>query len=72
MSGQSNVLHWLEAHDVQPLPVIIEAIFEAGKQASAVLADVEIWRIVTAHQGTQAVSISGDARRHTSGANPWE
>jgi len=40
MSGQANVNYWLKEHGIEPTPELVQAIFQAGKAASATL-DVE-------------------------------
>jgi 2-isopropylmalate synthase len=42
MSGQSNVIFWLQAHGVEPQPDLIDEILTQAKSADRVLSDREI------------------------------
>jgi 2-isopropylmalate synthase len=42
MSGRSNVTFWLEEHGLDPLPEVVERIFNAAKQSNRLLEDPEI------------------------------
>lgn len=42
MSGLSNVIHWLEEHDLEPRNELVQAIFERAKQATEMLGEAEI------------------------------
>ena len=46
MSGKSNVIFWLEAHGYDTDDALVDAIFEAGKNARKMLKDDEIEAIV--------------------------
>jgi len=46
MSGQSNVVFWLEARQIEPRPALVEALFAACKTAEKVLSEEEAARIV--------------------------
>jgi 2-isopropylmalate synthase len=46
MSGKSNVIYWLEKRGIEASDDRVTRIFERAKQASAVLADEEIMRLV--------------------------
>ncbi len=48
MSGKSNVLFWLREHGFDPTPERTEAILEAAKHTSHVLADEEATHIIEA------------------------
>lgn len=50
MSGESNVLYWLESHGVDPAPGLVKAIRRRAKHSSKTLADDEIWAVVAEHQ----------------------
>jgi 2-isopropylmalate synthase len=54
MSGQSNVIYWLETHGVEPQTHLVDHIFSVCKQSSALLAEDEILTIVAQWQGQQA------------------
>ncbi|MEM8930988.1 MAG: 2-isopropylmalate synthase [Acidobacteriota bacterium] len=42
MCGLSNVVHWLEEHDIEPVDELVQAIFERAKDADAVLEEDEV------------------------------
>jgi isopropylmalate/homocitrate/citramalate synthase len=42
MSGKSNVIFWLERHDIQPTDEVVDRIFQKAKQASCCLSEAEI------------------------------
>ena len=46
MSGKSNVIYWLEKRGIEPSEERVTRIYEHAKQASAVLAEDEIMRLV--------------------------
>jgi 2-isopropylmalate synthase len=46
MSGESNVVAWLQAHGYQPVPSLVAEIFRAAKGANRTLHDDEIEGIV--------------------------
>ncbi len=48
MSGESNVIWWLEQHGIEPTPERVRAVFEKAKSVNRVLADDEI-RDVLSH-----------------------
>jgi len=49
MSGQSNVVFWLEARGIDPKQELVEEIFACAKDSASVLADDQILRICDAH-----------------------
>ena len=49
MSGKSNVVFWLEAHGYDTNEALVDAVFEAGKNARKMLKDDEIEAIVRKH-----------------------
>jgi len=49
MSGQSNVVFWLQQHGVEPEPELVEKIFDAAKQANILLGDEQIHAIINQH-----------------------
>src|SRR6202035_3972830 len=51
MSGQSNVVHWLERHDIQAHPELVNAVFSACKRADRLLSEDEIRAIVAGSFG---------------------
>ena len=46
MSGKSNVIFWLESHNIEPTEERVEKIFKHAKQSATVLADEEIMVLV--------------------------
>lgn len=58
MSGQSNVSYWLEAHGIPPEPPLVEAIFQACKEANCVLTEEDIRALVAAWQGRETAAPS--------------
>ena len=46
MSGESNVIFWLEKHGLDPQPRLVKAIFEEAKQRKGLLSEAEILGIV--------------------------
>ena len=49
MSGKSNVLCWLERHDVSPTPAIIKGLLDVAHQSRSVLTTDEILNIIKEH-----------------------
>lgn len=54
MSGQSNVIYWLESRNIEPDPRLVEAIFSACKRSERVLTEGEVHAIVAVHHGRRA------------------
>lgn len=48
MSGESNVVCWLQDHEIEPEPVLVKEIFRHAKEADQVLVDREILEICRA------------------------
>jgi hypothetical protein len=46
MSGKSNVIYWLEKRGIEASEERVGRIYDLAKQASGVLADDEIMRLV--------------------------
>lgn len=46
MSGASNVVHWLRAHDIEPSEARVQALVQAAKESDHVLTDEEIRGVV--------------------------
>jgi 2-isopropylmalate synthase len=42
MSGESNVIFWLEQRHFAPEPALVEAIFDAAKRSSGILEEPEV------------------------------
>ncbi len=49
MSGESNVVCWLEEHGVTPDPDLVQAIFRQAKESSRVLEETELASICRQH-----------------------
>lgn len=54
MSGQSNVVHWLETRGIEPEPALVESIFGDCKRADRLLTEGEILESVAAYQTKRA------------------
>lgn len=50
MSGRSNVIFWLERHQIDPQDQLVDAIFDTAKQSNRLLSDDEILAVVNAQQ----------------------
>ena len=46
MSGESNVVYWLEQRGITPRPDLVKAIFDQAKQGKGLLSEAEILAIV--------------------------
>jgi 2-isopropylmalate synthase len=51
MSGESNVIFWLEHRGIEAKPELVKAIFQAAKESDRLLEDQEIFTII---RGTEA------------------
>ncbi len=51
MSGQANVVAWLRGHGIESAPALDAAILAAAKQATHVLSDDEIRRVIQSSPG---------------------
>jgi 2-isopropylmalate synthase len=54
MSGQSNVVYWLESRGIEPEPELVESIFGDCKRADRLLTEGEILASVAAYQAKRA------------------
>ena len=50
MSGESNVICWLQAHGLPPEPELAKSILAHAKGKDHILTDVEIWQVINNHQ----------------------
>jgi 2-isopropylmalate synthase len=48
MSGESNVIYWLQKRHIEPTPQIVQAIFAAAKSTDHILSEAEIRQIISA------------------------
>ena len=46
MSGESNVIFWLEQRGIAPSPSLVKAILDTAKQANGLLSEAEILRVI--------------------------
>ncbi|HSO93238.1 MAG TPA: LeuA family protein [Candidatus Dormibacteraeota bacterium] len=46
MSGESNVVYWLEQNGIEPVPELVRKILDRAKSGNHLLQDVEIYEIV--------------------------
>ena len=53
MSGESNVIHWLEHRGIEPTPERVQAVFRHAKSVDRMLTDVEIRAVLDAPAGTR-------------------
>jgi len=49
MSGESNVIYWLQQHGVGPEPDLVKTVLDAAKQRNGLLEAPEILRIVASN-----------------------
>jgi 2-isopropylmalate synthase len=49
MSGESNVVYWLQSHGVEPKEELVAEIFRRAKAAGSVLGEEEVRRICAEH-----------------------
>ena len=47
MSGESNVVFWLQRRGIEPKPELVKAVFEAAKKSDRLLTEKEIQALVT-------------------------
>jgi 2-isopropylmalate synthase len=53
MSGESNVIFWLESRDILPSPERVQAVFQRAKSMDRVLSDAEILAVLHAVDETK-------------------
>ncbi|HZA02282.1 MAG TPA: hypothetical protein VE665_08375, partial [Hyphomicrobiaceae bacterium] len=46
MSGESNVVYWLEQRGIAPRPELVKAVLEGAKQSNGLLSEADVIRIV--------------------------
>ena len=56
MSGESNVVYWLEEHGLEPRQDLVQAILSAAKQGNRLLTEREVLEIVAAQSQPRAAS----------------
>lgn len=50
MSGQSNIIFWLQQHEIYPEPELVEKIFDYAKQSNMLLNESQIHTIIKNYQ----------------------
>ena len=55
MSGESNVIFWLEQHGIAPDPDTVNAIFNVAKRSTALLSEAQILKVVEAQSVSRQV-----------------
>lgn len=56
MSGESNVVFWLEQRGIDPRPDLVKAIFDAAKRGAGLLTETEVLAIVSERSGARATA----------------
>jgi len=46
MSGESNVIFWLEQHGIDPRPDLVQAVFDAAKQRDGLMSETDVLEVV--------------------------
>ena len=46
MSGESNVIFWLEQHGIEPRPELVKRIFEEAKQRNGLLSEADVLAVI--------------------------
>jgi isopropylmalate/homocitrate/citramalate synthase len=54
MSGESNVVYWLEQHAIEPRPELVTAVLTAAKQRNGLLSEADVRGIVDGASPTAA------------------
>lgn len=62
MSGRSNVTYWLESRGIEPDEDLVDALFEAGKQADSLLTEEEVWNLIREERGDDFVRRARDEK----------
>lgn len=50
MSGESNVIYWLEKRGYKPKPELVQKIFDTAKKSDHTLTDLEIYEIIEVYE----------------------
>jgi 2-isopropylmalate synthase len=53
MSGESNVVHWLESRQIEATPPRVKAVFQRAKSVDRLLSDDEIHAVLAALDETR-------------------
>lgn len=54
MSGQSNIIFWLQQRDIQPEPELVDKILDFAKRSNMLLNDSQIQTIIQNYQDTKS------------------
>ncbi len=46
MSGESNVVFWLEQRGIEPRPDLVKTVLEAAKQRNGLLSEADVLDVV--------------------------
>jgi hypothetical protein len=46
MSGESNVVYWLEQRGIEPRPELVKTVLDAAKQRDGLLSEADVLLIV--------------------------
>jgi 2-isopropylmalate synthase len=46
MSGESNVIFWLEEHSIEPKPDLVKQVLAAAKQRNGLLSEADVMQVV--------------------------
>jgi 2-isopropylmalate synthase len=63
MSGQSNVVFWLEERGIPAEPGLVELIFQECKQSQSLLSEDDVFAVVQRWQGQEATVARGSGPR---------
>jgi len=50
MSGKSNIIYWLEQHDIPSEPQVVDKIFDFAKESMTILEEAQIMSIIKRHR----------------------
>lgn len=62
MSGESNVVFWLQEHGVETRPELVQAVFRAAKESNHTLSEKEIRAVLAAVGAASGVARAGFGR----------
>lgn len=57
MSGQSNVVYWLESRGIEAEPGLVDAIFQRCKQVDCLLEETEIREVISSWNTTRSAAV---------------
>lgn len=53
MSGQSNVIYWLQTRNIEPEEKLVNFILDRAKRADKVLTEAQVYQLIKEHRGGQ-------------------